>query len=328
MESNVASPPRHQQLPKLMSSSSTFHVTPAHAGERFDRFVAAQLPELSRSRVQALIRSGDILLNGASARLSESLRVDDLVTARIPDSAPLAELQAEDIPLAVLHEDSDLIVIDKPAGLVVHPGAGNATGTLVQALLHHCTDLSGIGGVERPGIVHRLDKETSGCLVVAKNDLAHQSLAAQFAGRTVEKTYLAIVEGTLRRGSGVVDAAIGRHRSNRQKMAVDATGKGREAVTHYRVLAAADGLSLVECQPKTGRTHQIRVHLKHLGHPLAGDPVYGRRGHFERHLLHAWKLAFDHPRSGERLTFTSPVPADFPLVPPESPRHHYKQWTA
>lgn len=311
-----------------MSSRSTFHITPAQAGERLDRFATAQLPGLSRSRVQALILSGDILLNGASARASEALKAGDEIAVRIPESAPFTELQAEDIPLVILHEDSDLVVIDKPAGLVVHPGAGNATGTLVQALLHHCKDLSGIGGVERPGIVHRLDKETSGCLVIAKNDFAHQSLAAQFAGRTVEKTYLAIVEGTLRRGSGVIEAAIGRHRSNRQKMAVDLTGKGREAVTNYRVLAAADGLSLVECQPKTGRTHQIRVHLKHLGHPLAGDPVYGRRGRFERHLLHAWKLAFDHPRSGERVAFTSPVPADFPLVPPESPRHHYKQWTA
>ena len=309
-------------------SSSTHHITPEQAGERLDRFVTAQLPELSRSRVQALVLSGDILLNGAAARSSEALHAGDEITVHVPASAPQTELQAEDIPLVILHEDSDLVVINKPAGLVVHPGAGNATGTLVQALLHHCKDLSGIGGVERPGIVHRLDKETSGCLVIAKNDAAHQSLAAQFANRTVEKTYLAIVEGTLRRGSGVIEAAIGRHRSNRQKMAVDLTGKGREAVTQYRVIAAADGLSLVECLPKTGRTHQIRVHLKHLGHPLAGDPVYGRRGRFERHLLHAWKLSFDHPRSGERLTFVSPLPADFPLVPPETPRHHYKQWTA
>jgi 23S rRNA pseudouridine1911/1915/1917 synthase len=311
-----------------MSSCSAFHVTSEHAGERFDRFASSQLPELSRSRVQALIRSGDIRLNGAAARASEALKAGDEITTAIPDAAPLEELEAEDIPLAILHEDGDLVVIDKPAGLVVHPGAGNPTGTLVQALLHHCQDLSGIGGVERPGIVHRLDKETSGCLVIAKNDAAHQSLAAQFADRTVEKIYLAIAEGAPRRASGVIDAAIGRHRSHRQKMAVDLTGKGREAVTHYRVLAQADGLSLIECRPKTGRTHQIRVHLKHLGHPLAGDPIYGRRGKFTRHLLHAWKLSFDHPRSGARLSFTSPVPADFPLVPPDTSRHHYKQWTA
>ncbi len=253
---------------------SVHHVTPEHAGERFDRFVTSQLPDLSRSRVQALILAGDILLNGAITRASEPLKTGDEIAVSIPDSAPFTALQAEDIPLVILHEDSDIVVIDKPAGLVVHPGAGNATGTLVQALLHHCQDLSGIGGVERPGIVHRLDKETSGCLVIAKNDAAHQSLAAQFAGRTVEKIYLAIVEGTLRRAGGVIEAAIGRHRSNRQKMAVDLTGKGREAVTNYRVLATGDGLSLIECRPKTGRTHQIRVHLKHLGHPLAGDPVY------------------------------------------------------
>ncbi len=311
-----------------MTSRSTYQVSSEQAGERLDRFVAAQSPELSRSRVQALIRAGDILLNGAAARASESLSAGDEIAVLVPEAAPVTELEAEDIPLTILHEDRDLVVLDKPAGLVVHPGAGNATGTLVQALLHHCRDLSGIGGVERPGIVHRLDKETSGCLVIAKNDAAHQSLAAQFADRTVEKIYLAVVEGTLRRPSGVIEAAIGRHRAHRQKMAVDLTGKGREAVTHYRVLAAGGGLSLIECRPKTGRTHQIRVHLKHLGHPLAGDPVYGRRGRFERHLLHAWKLGFDHPRDGARLDFTAPVPPDFPLVPPEAARHHYKQWTA
>ena len=304
------------------------HIEPEQAGERLDRFVAAHEPELSRSRVQALMRAGHILHNGAPARPSEILRANDEITVDIPDAAPHAELRAEEIPLSILHEDSDLLVLDKPAGLVVHPGAGNATGTLVQALLRHCKDLSGIGGVERPGIVHRLDKETSGCLVIAKNDLAHQSLAAQFADRTIGKTYLAVVEGTLRRGSGVIEAPIGRHRVHRQKMAVVPEEKGREAVTNYRVLASGDGLSLVECVPKTGRTHQIRVHLKHLGHPIAGDPVYGRRGKFERHLLHAWKLAFEHPREGGRLSFTAPVPADFPLVPPETSRHHYKQWTA
>jgi len=221
----------------------------------------------------------------------------------MPEPEP-AEPQGEAIALDVLYEDDELIVINKPAGLVVHPGAGNWTGTLVNALIHHCGDsLSGIGGVRRPGIVHRLDKETSGCLVIAKNDLAHQSLAAQFAGRTVEKTYLAIVEGSPRRRSGEVNEPIGRHAVNRQKMKVTTAEKGREALTLYRVLSSADGLSLVECRPRTGRTHQIRVHLKHLGHPIAGDPVYGKRGKYARHLLHAWRLAFDHPRTGERLTF-------------------------
>ncbi|MGH8046836.1 MAG: RluA family pseudouridine synthase [Chthoniobacterales bacterium] len=311
-----------------MPSTRVHSVNSVQAGERLDRFVAAQEPKLSRARVQALVKSGDILLNEKPARSSETLREGDSISVLVPDAVPVTAMIAEEIPLAILHEDADLLVLDKPAGIVVHPGAGNATGTIVHALLHHCKDLSGIGGVERPGIVHRLDKETSGCLVIAKNDAAHQSLSAQFAGRTVEKTYLAIVEGTPRRATGVIDAPIGRHRVHRQKMAIVPDEKGREAVTQYRVLASGDGLSLVECLPKTGRTHQIRVHLKHLGHPLAGDPVYGRRGKFARHLLHAWKLSFDHPRSGGRLHFVSPVPADFPLVPKDSPRHHYKQWTA
>lgn len=300
----------------------TLHVAAEDEGNRLDRFVTANCPDLSRARVQNLIKAGQILLNGAVTRPSEALKANDEIAVSVPDTIPPEALQAEDIPLAILYEDADFLVLDKPAGLVVHPGAGNDTGTLVHALLHHCTDLSGIGGVERPGIVHRLDKETSGCLVIAKNDFTHHSLASQFASRAVEKTYLAIVEGTLRRASGTIDAPIGRHRVHRQKMAVVPAEKGREAVTHYRVLATGDGLSLVECRPKTGRTHQIRVHLKHLGHSLAGDPIYGRRGKFPRHLLHAWKLSFDHPRTGERIVFTAPVPADFPLVPQESPRQH------
>jgi 23S rRNA pseudouridine1911/1915/1917 synthase len=295
-----------------------FHILPEQAGVRLDRYIATAIDGLSRSRTKALLDAGEVLRNGAPARAAEIVRAGDRLVIRIPDATPVEALVGEDIPLTILHEDADLIVIDKPAGLVVHPGAGNATGTLVQALLHHCDDLSGIGGVERPGIVHRLDKETSGCLVIAKNDLAHQSLAAQFANRTVEKTYLAIVEGSPRRRSGEVNEPIGRHAVNRQKMKVTTEEKGREALTLYRVLSSADGLSLVECRPRTGRTHQIRVHLKHLGHPIAGDPVYGKRGKYERHLLHAWRLSFDHPRTGERLNFVSPVPADFPLVPSAS----------
>lgn len=294
----------------------TFEITPELAGDRLDRFVAARTEGLSRSRVQSLLASGDILHNGAPARAAEKLRTGDRLLVRVPDPVPVADLQGEDIPLRILHEDADLLVLDKPAGLVVHPGAGNDTGTLVHALLHHCRDLSGIGGVERPGIVHRLDKETSGCLVVAKNDASHHALAAQFANRTTEKTYLAIVEGSPRRDSGEINAPIDRHAVNRQKMTVARVDRGREALTLYRVLLRENGLALVECRPRTGRTHQIRVHLKHLGHPIAGDPVYGRRGRFERHLLHAWRLSFAHPRSAERLTFTAPVPADFPLVPP------------
>ncbi len=299
----------------------TFPVGPENDGERLDRFVAGRMPELSRSRVQALIKSQHILRNAVATRASETVHAGDEVRVHVPPPVRQAGPQAEAIPIDVLFEDSDLLVLNKPAGLVVHPGAGNDTGTLVHALLHHCKDLSGIGGVERPGIVHRLDKETSGCLVIAKNDLAHQALSAQFAQRVVEKTYLAIVQGVLRRPLGTIDAPISRHPTHRQKMAVSAPGKGREALTDYRVLTSAGGLSLVECRPKTGRTHQIRVHLKHLGHPIVGDPIYGRRGEFSRHLLHAWKLSFEHPRSSQRLHFVAPVPADFPLVPPDSAGH-------
>jgi 23S rRNA pseudouridine1911/1915/1917 synthase len=223
--------------------------------------------------------------------------------------------------LQILFEDDDLLVLDKPAGLVVHPGAGNPRHTLVNALLAHCSSLSNIGGDERPGIVHRLDKETSGCLVVAKNDAAHRNLSEQFAGRTVLKVYLALVAGTLRRPSGTITVEIGRHRVNRQRMSV-AVNRGRAARTDYRVVRAADGISLVECILHSGRTHQIRVHLQHLGHPVLGDKLYGGKHArtFPRQMLHAWKLGFDHPRDGRRLIFEAPLPEDFARAfPPAQP---------
>ena len=223
--------------------------------------------------------------------------------------AVAVETRAQDIPLAVLFEDDDLIVLNKPPGLVVHPAAGHADGTLVNALLHHCTALSGIGGELRPGIVHRLDKDTSGCLVAAKNDVAHRALVRQFAGREVVKIYLALASGTLVPANGTVDAPIGRHPINRKKMAV--VERGRAACTDWRVLGPVPGGTLVECTLHTGRTHQIRVHLKHLGHPLLGDELYGKRGTFPRQMLHAWRLGFTHPRTGERVSFLSPIPADF-----------------
>jgi 23S rRNA pseudouridine1911/1915/1917 synthase len=211
----------------------------------------------------------------------------------------------------VLFEDDDLIVLNKPAGLVVHPAAGNWTGTLVNALLHHCHGLSSIGGEQRPGIVHRLDKETSGCLVVAKNDAAHQALAKQFAGREVTKIYLALAAGKFARLSGTIEAPIGRHPVLRKKMTVMLEGRGRASKTGYRVLLTLPMGTLVECTLHTGRTHQIRVHLKHLGHPVLGDDVYGKRGSFARQMLHAWRLGFIHPRTAERLNFESPIPPDF-----------------
>ncbi len=298
------------------------NVSAENAGTRFDQFLSDRHGDLSRSRIQALIRSGHARLNGAPSRPAESLREGDQLTIEIPAPVPAERALAEEIPLAILHEDADLIVLDKPSGIVVHPGAGNSTGTLVNALLHHCRGLSVIGGEERPGIVHRLDKDTSGCLVVAKNDLTHNALAEQFATRTVEKIYLAVVYGVVRRPKGEITAALARHPVHRQRMAVSDHESARPAVTEWRHLATDEKLSLIECRPRTGRTHQIRVHLKHIGLSLAGDPVYGKRGPFTRHLLHAHRLTFDHPGTGERLTFTSPIPEDFPLVPPaEAPQH-------
>ncbi|MDX2079613.1 MAG: RluA family pseudouridine synthase [Terrimicrobiaceae bacterium] len=293
-----------------MNKATEMTVPPESAGIRLDHFLRGAMGEVSRSRIQARIRAGEILLNDRPARPSEELRGGDRITVPEPPPPAPALIAAEEIPLSVLFEDEALLVIDKPAGLVVHPGAGNSEGTLVNALLHHCRGLSSIGGVERPGIVHRLDKETSGCLVVAKSDAAHHSLARQFAGREVKKTYIALVEGRLRHPHGEIDAAIGRHPVHRQKMAVHE--RGRPAQTHYRLRATDGSVSLVECHPRTGRTHQIRVHLKHLGHAILGDPVYGRRGTHTRHFLHAWKIGFKHPTTGRDVSFEAALSPDFP----------------
>jgi len=227
---------------------------------------------------------------------------------------PLEKIETlpEPIPLDVLFEEEDLIVINKPAGLTVHPGAGQREHTLVNALLSYCTTLSGIGGKERPGIVHRLDKETSGCLVVAKNDTAHRELSKQFAARTVEKIYLALVAGKLRKPAGIIDEKIGRHPVHRQRMSVSAR-RGRAAKTDYRVIRSSDQVSLIECRLHSGRTHQIRVHLHHLGHPVLGDKIYALRfaKNLPRQMLHAWKLGFRHPRTGEWKNFEAPLPSDF-----------------
>jgi 23S rRNA pseudouridine1911/1915/1917 synthase len=286
-----------------------FQVEPARAGTRLDHFLAAAVPALSRSRLQSLIRDGHITVNGAATKQGAKLRAGDTVALVEPPPVP-SDTQAEDIALDVLFEDDDLIVLNKPAGMVVHPAAGNWAGTVVNALLHHCPALSGIGGTQRPGIVHRLDKDTSGCLVAAKNDAAHQALARQFAGREVTKIYLALAAGKFARLSGMIDAPIGRHPVQRKKMTVVKTG-GRASRTGYRVLAPFGEGTLVECTLHTGRTHQIRVHLKHLGHPLLGDEVYGKRAGFPRQMLHAWKLGFAHPRTGERMNFHAPIPPDF-----------------
>ncbi|MFZ4774881.1 MAG: RluA family pseudouridine synthase [Terrimicrobiaceae bacterium] len=291
-------------------NSEPLIVAVGSAGIRLDRFLSLEFPDFSRVRLQTFVRDGFVLVNGATTRPSQALRLNDRVEVTIPAEVEPATVSAQDIPLNIIYEDKSLLVLNKPAGLVVHPGAGNSDGTLVNALLFHCAGLSVIGGVERPGIVHRLDKETSGCLAVAKTDIAHRSLSEQFANRTVKKTYLALVEGVPRMPHGKIDATIGRHAIHRQKMAVNE--RGRDALTQYRVLASSAGKALLECQPRTGRTHQIRVHLKHLGHAIVGDPLYGRRGEYPRHFLHAWKISFAHPKSGKALEFCAPLPPDFP----------------
>ena len=278
---------------------------------RLDRFLANKLPEYSRSRLQQLVRTGFVRLNGATTRPRHLVRSGDKIELT---EAPLEKIdnQPEPIPLEVLFEDKDIIVINKPPGLVVHPGAGHRQHTLVNALLSHCPILSGIGGKERPGIVHRLDKETSGCLVVAKNDWAHRELSRQFAERSVEKIYLALVAGKLRKDAGVIEEKIGRHPVHRQRMSV-ASARGRPAKTDYRVVCSGDQASLIECRLYSGRTHQIRVHLHHLGHPVLGDKVYAAHlaKNFPRHMLHAWKLGFRDPRSGDSKSFEAPLPDDF-----------------
>jgi 23S rRNA pseudouridine1911/1915/1917 synthase len=285
--------------------------TPAHAGLRLDRFLALSLPQFSRARLQDLIRTGAVIWQGKKPRPRETIHSGDVVRLTVPPVETI-EAQPEEIALRILFEDDDLLVIDKPAGLVVHPGAGNQTHTLVNALLHHCTNLSGIGGKQRPGIVHRLDKHTSGATVVAKNDRTHQELSRQFADREITKIYLALVTGVLRRRRGTIDASIGRHPQHRKKMAVNAE-RGRAARTDYRVLGAEGGVSLDECTLHSGRTHQIRVHLHPLGHPVLGDSLYGRNRQIAapRQMLHSWKLGFTHPRTKERMLFEAPIPEDF-----------------
>ena len=288
-----------------------FIVSENDAKLRLDHFLAKRLPQYSRTRLQQLIRSGFVRLNGASTRPRQIVRAGDKIDVR---ESPVEQIETrpQRIPLDILFEDDDLIVINKPAGLTVHPGAGQREHTLVNALLSHCTTLSGIGGKERPGIVHRLDKETSGCLIVGKNDLAHRELSRQFADRTVEKIYLALVAGKLRKPAGIIQERIGRHPVHRQRMSVT-TKRGRTAKTEYRVVRSNEEASLIECRLHSGRTHQVRVHLHHLGHPVLGDKVYGARlvKNLPRQMLHAWKLAFRHPQTGEWKQFQASVPDDF-----------------
>jgi 23S rRNA pseudouridine1911/1915/1917 synthase len=295
-----------------MSDAEIYIVTPEEAGQRLDQFAQAQLAGISRSRVQAWVDEGQVSLNDKPTKASQRLKAGDRVGITEPPVEP-TEVAAENIPLHVVYEDADLLVIDKPQGMVVHPAPGNAGGTLVNALLHHCKDLSGIGGVARPGIVHRLDKDTSGLLVVAKHDRAHAGLAAQIQAKDALRQYWAVVRGHMAEPEGRIEAPIARHPQQRQKMAV--VPGGRHAATRWRVLESFKGYDLVELTLETGRTHQIRVHLAHLGHPVVGDPAYGGEVKLPVKLagqaLHARRLAFHHPISGAALSFEAEPPENF-----------------
>lgn len=285
---------------------------PEDAGARLDAFLAGKM-EKTRSSVQKLIEEENVRLNGAPAAKNARLREGDRVEATEPPPE-VPDVKPQNIPLDIVYEDQDLLVVNKPKGMVVHPAAGNPDGTLVNALLFHCGDsLSGINGVIRPGIVHRIDKDTSGLLIVAKNDRAHQSLAEQIAVHSFTRIYNAVVYGIVKEEEGTVSAPIGRHPTDRKRMAVLSSG-GREAVTHYRVLERFPGFTLVECRLETGRTHQIRVHMAHIGHPVAGDPVYGPKKcitELQGQCLHARVIGFIHPATGEYLEFDSGLPPYF-----------------
>src|SRR5689334_2396992 len=294
---------------------------PAHAGWRLDRALAATVPTMSRERLKALIRSGAVETGGTQLRdPAAKVRGEEALRVAVPEPKP-AHNEAQDIPLTIVFEDDHLLVVDKPAGLVVHPAAGNVDGTVVNALLHHCAGkLSGIGGVARPGIVHRIDKDTSGLLVVAKTDVAHEGLARQFAAHSIDRRYLALVNGVPRASEGKIDAPLARSAANRKKIAIVEGKRGKRAVTHWKRLQVLKDSALVECRLETGRTHQVRVHMASLGHPLVGDPVYGRSGRphgkllkelgFHRQALHAAELGFTHPVTKHRLSFSSAMPPD------------------
>ncbi len=303
-----------------------FHIQTEHKGKRLDRFLIGATEDVSRTYLQKLIREGMVTVNDkVSTQPSRTLRVGDEVCITFPESQPLETVQPEDIPLDILYEDSHLLVLNKPAGMLVHPASGVNTGTLVNALLAHCDDLSGIGGIERPGIVHRLDKDTSGVLVVAKTDVVHRNLSLQFEKHTITRQYVAVVCGVPAEITGTIDVQIARSRRDRRRMTT-VSNNGRRAVTHYQVLEIYHSFSLVQLTLETGRLHQIRVHLQHIGHPVAGDPVYGGEQralkdadvlpvkhaliHLKRQALHARTLQFEHPVTHERLIFSDPKPAD------------------
>ena len=304
----------------MSSRTEAFTIERSLPSERLDTFLRARFPAVSRGAIQRLIEEGHIRVNGRTVKPAHTPRAGEEVEVHWPDARP-AQAQPEEMPLDILHEDDALLVLNKPPGLVVHPAAGHHEHTLVNALLHHCRgNLSGIGGVARPGIVHRLDKESSGCMVVARNDETHVALASQFASRKVEKIYQVMVCGELPHDRGEIRAAIARHPTHRKRMAVNEEA-GREARTSYRVLERLRGATLADAVLHTGRTHQIRVHFQFLGYPLVGDITYGHRQNQRlaeltgytapRQMLHASRLSFIHPRTGKRVSFEAPPPPDF-----------------
>jgi 23S rRNA pseudouridine1911/1915/1917 synthase len=308
-------------MTKEEGSQTQYIVGQDEQGLRLDVFLSQKDSTLSRSQAKRLIEDGDVLVEGKSARGSHRLKPGETVSLRKPPPIP-SEIVPEEIPLSILYEDEAVIVVDKPAGMVVHPAAGNFRGTLVNALQFHCRILSGIGGVMRPGIVHRLDKGTSGLMVVAKSDEAHRHLSDQFKKRQVSKHYLALVHGNVRQDEGIVDAPVGRHPVERKKMST-ASRRGKEALTRWKVLERFGVFTLLEAKIETGRTHQIRVHLSALGHPVVGDSVYGRSMRaveapalravlkkLTRQALHAGRLSFIHPVTGQEMSFESPLPED------------------
>lgn len=278
---------------------------------RLDKFIMNEIPELSRTIIQEYIKDGNVLVNGKVEKASYKVKFNDDVEVTIPDNKDM-DILPEDIPLDIAYEDSDVIVVDKPSGMIVHPSAGIYSGTLVNALLYHCKDLSGINGVNRPGIVHRIDKETSGLLMIAKNDKAHQSLSEQLKEHSVVRRYVALVHGVIPHTHGKINAPIGRDVNDRQKMAVTKVNS-KEAITNFTVLERFDDMTLIECRLETGRTHQIRVHMSYIGYPVYGDPKYGKKKDDQSHgqLLHARILGFIHPTTGEYMEFTSPLPDYF-----------------
>ncbi len=300
-----------EQMQMSAGSPAEIEATGAEQGMRLDVLLTGRFTELSRSHLQKIIADGLVTVNGKHAKANYKTQESDRISITFPAAKPV-EICAESIPLDILYEDADIIVINKPRGMVVHPAAGNYAGTLVNALLEHCRDLSGINGEIRPGIVHRLDKDTSGVMVAAKNDRAHLNLAAQIKNRTASRKYLAIVHGQIAEEQGIINAPIGRHASDRKKMAVTFSNS-KEAITRFRVLERFINYTVVECKLQTGRTHQIRVHMQYIGHPVVGDPKYGpekKRFAIAGQALHSAELSLTHPLTGKDMLFVAPLPPD------------------